>query len=156
MASDITVREAADSDAGEVIRLLAQLGHAQPGASAATRLEAFMGQGQHVIVAEAAGGPDSLLGAATLHITPVLHRPGPIGRMTAVVVDESARGKGIGRALVEAAERFLAERGCVLIEVTSNKKRADAHAFYERLGYASTSFRFAKALAGIAPPIERP
>jgi len=92
----------------------------------------------------AGGGSESLLGVLTLHITPVLHRAGPVGRLTMLVVDESARGEGIGRALVTAAEAYFAERGCALVEVTSNKRRTDAHAFYERLGYQGTSERFAK------------
>ena len=37
-----------------------------------------------------------------MHITPVMHRAGPIGRLTALVVDESERGRGIGKALVIA------------------------------------------------------
>ncbi|MGH7633904.1 MAG: GNAT family N-acetyltransferase [Gemmatimonadaceae bacterium] len=73
-------------------------------------------------------------------------RAGPIGRLTAVIVDEEARGKGVGRTLVAAAEAALRERGCAMIEITSNKKRIDAHAFYERLGYTATSFRFAKQI----------
>jgi GNAT superfamily N-acetyltransferase len=84
--------------------------------------------------------------SVTLHIMPVLHRPGPIGRLTAVIVDESVRRMGVGLALVAAAERVLEASGCALIEITSNKKRTDAHAFYERLGYTATSFRFAKTI----------
>lgn len=135
------------TDAAEVMRLLALLGHEQPAGDAGSRLAAFIKQGQHVLVAhQSAGSAGQLLGALTLHVTPVLHRRGPIGRLTAVVVDESARGKGVGRALVEAAEKFLAAQKCALIEVTSNKKRVDAHAFYESLGYTATSFRFAKTI----------
>jgi GNAT superfamily N-acetyltransferase len=149
MSDSIEVREATPTDGPEVMRLLALLGHAQPDGPVALRFDAFVEQDQHVLVAtRSPSGPSvPLLGAVTLHITPVLHRAGPIGRLTAVVVDESARGKGIGRALVEAAERFFAEHGCVMVELTSNKKRTDAHAFYERLGYTATSFRFAKPLA---------
>jgi GNAT superfamily N-acetyltransferase len=74
----------------------------------------------------------------------VLHRAGPVGRVTALVVEASSRGCGIGRALMEAAERWTAEQGCVLIEVTSNQRRVDAHRFYEKLGYERTSFRFSR------------
>ena len=44
------------------------------------------------------------------------------------------------------AEKRLAAKGCGLVEVTSNRKRLRAHAFYERLGYERTSYRFAKTL----------
>ena len=134
MTDAIEVREAALGDAAEVVRLLALLGHAQPVADAKTRLAAFLDQGQHVLVAaRTPAGPGSpLVGAVTLHITPVMHRVGPIGRLTAVVVDESVRGQGIGRALVAASEEFLFKLGCAMIEITSNKKRTDAHAFYEK------------------------
>ena len=148
MADTIGVREAGPADADEIIRLFTQLGHPQPEGSAASRLAAFYAAGDRVLVAESSQSirEGKLLGATTLHITPEIHRPGPIGRMTAVVVDESARGQGIGRVLIAAAERYFAERGCAMVEVTSNKKRIDAHRFYEQLGYTGTSFRFAKPL----------
>ncbi len=86
------------------------------------------------------------LGLVTIHVTPVLHRPTGFGRITAMVVTENARGLEVGRALVEEAERRLAARGCALIEVTSNQNRTPAHAFYERLGYEKSSYRFKKSL----------
>lgn len=146
VSDSIEVREAVLTDAPEVARLLALLGHATSPGTAEARFAAFRESGEHVLVATRAGsGP--LLGAVTLHVTPVMHRVGPIGRFTAVVVDGPSRGRGIGSTLVRAAEDFLRAQGCAMIEVTSNKKRTDAHAFYERLGYEATSFRFAKPVA---------
>jgi ribosomal protein S18 acetylase RimI-like enzyme len=149
MSEKIEVREARPADAGEIIRLFTQLGHPQPEQSAESRLAAFYDAGDRILVAENSRSMQErrLLGATTLHITPEIHRPGPIGRMTAVVVDEPARGRGIGRMLIEAAEKYFAEHGCAMVEVTSNKKRLDAHRFYEQLGYTGTSFRFAKELS---------
>lgn len=48
-----------------------------------------------------------LLGAITLHRMVVLHRAKPVGRITSLVVDPAARGRGLGRALVLAAEAAL-------------------------------------------------
>jgi GNAT superfamily N-acetyltransferase len=148
MTGSIEVREAVAADAAEVVRLLAQLGHPQPAGDPAARFADFLRQGERVLVAALAQSApgSSLTGAVTLHVMPVMHRAGPVGRLTAVIVDEGARGKGVGRALVAAAEVFLRERGCAMIEITSNKKRADAHAFYEGLGYTATSLRFAKQI----------
>jgi ribosomal protein S18 acetylase RimI-like enzyme len=77
----------------------------------------------------------------------VLHRPRPVGRISMFVIDECLRGRGIGAAMLAAAESRLAALGCGLVEVTSNMKRDRAHSFYERLGYERTSYRFAKTLA---------
>jgi ribosomal protein S18 acetylase RimI-like enzyme len=141
----LIVRDMISQDAAEVTRLLAELGYSWPVRDVAARIDAFHTNGERALVAQRAGS-SSLLGVLSLHITPVLHRAGPVGRLTMLVVDASARGTGIGRALVTAAEAYFAERGCVLVEVTSNKKRTDAHAFYERLGYRATSERFAKSI----------
>ena len=62
-----------------------------------------------------------------------------------LVVSEAMRGQGVGKALMGAVEARCAALGCVLVEVTSNMRREDAHRFYEGLGYERTSFRFAKA-----------
>lgn len=124
-------------------RLFAQLGYEIPVDVLAKRMTAFHEAGEMALVADDASSPGHLLGTATLHLTPVLHRAGPVGRVSALVVDETRRGQGIGRSLMRAAEQWAAERGCVLMEVTSNMRRADAHGFYEGLGYERTSFRFA-------------
>ena len=152
------VRPAAASDVAELRRLFAELGYPIDPAAIAQRFAALDAAGEVVLVAEesenagSVSAPSSLLGLAGLHATPVLHRAGPVGRVTALVVDPVARGRGVGRALMDAAERWAVARGCVLMEVTSNRRRTDAHAFYERLGYAATSFRFARDLA--EPPAD--
>lgn len=145
------IRFARASDVPELVRLFGELGYAIEPDVFAERWAAFDTAGQQALVAEDDSCPGQLFGVATLHATPVLHRTGPVGRVTALVVDTRVRGRGIGRALMEASERWAAERGCVLLEVTSNQRRVDAHTFYEGLGYERTSFRFART-----PRIEGP
>ena len=64
----------------------------------------------------------------------------------ALVVSPDARGRGVGRTLVRAAEQWAMERGCGQIMVTSAEHRADAHAFYPACGMQYTGRRFAKKL----------
>ncbi|HET9400921.1 MAG TPA: GNAT family N-acetyltransferase, partial [Candidatus Acidoferrales bacterium] len=52
-----------------------------------------------------------------------------------LVVDESCRGAGVGRQLMEFAERWAKKRGCRAVYLRSNVTRAAAHIFYERMGY---------------------
>ena len=53
-----------------------------------------------------------------------------------LVVDASSRGTGIGRALMNFAETRARKLGCSCVYLRTNVKRAAAHIFYERLGYA--------------------
>jgi GNAT superfamily N-acetyltransferase len=75
-----------------------------------------------------------------------IHRPAPVGRIPILVVTAKARGQDIGRMLVEAVEQWCARQGCAIVEVTSNDRRGEAHAFYRHLGYERTSLRFMKQL----------
>lgn len=52
-----------------------------------------------------------------------------------VVVSEMFRGKGIGRKLFEALDSFALERNCAYSILVSSDHRAEAHAFYEKMGY---------------------
>lgn len=137
-----SIREAELRDIPTLVSLIVALGYEVDKAALALRLGDLAAQGRPTLVAET----DRILGCVTLGMTPVLHRPRPVGRITMLVVAEDARGLGLGRLLVEAAEDRLREAGCGLIEVTSNLRRADAHAFYERLGYERTSYRFYRNL----------
>ena len=58
-------------------------------------------------------------------------------RLDEVVVDSSARGKGVGEALVKAALEIGRERGAQVAELQSGRgpQRAAAHRLYERLGF---------------------
>jgi GNAT superfamily N-acetyltransferase len=139
----LEIRGARAQDGLALSGLLAELGFPAAADVVAERLDALLAAGEVVLVAAREGEP---LGLLTVHVTPVLHRPAPVGRLTMLVVAERARGQGIGRTLVGAAERLLAARGCGLVEVTSHRRLTGAHAFYERLGYEMTSLRLAKVL----------
>jgi len=55
-----------------------------------------------------------------------------------LVVGESARGSGVGRRLVDAAEEWALMRGCGVMALRSNQLRIEARGFYEHLGYKVT------------------
>lgn len=137
------IRVAEPDDAASIARLFCELGHPASEEEVAARLGRFIQLGQEALVAEAEG---EVVGVTALSVMHALHRPAPVGRMSVLVVSEALRGRGIGRALVAAAETRLAERGCGLVEVTSNMRRTEAHGFYEGLGYERTSYRFFKKL----------
>jgi GNAT superfamily N-acetyltransferase len=138
------IRVADPADAGEIARLLTQLGHGTSAPDVAQRWADWAAAGNSALVAPRADG--TLAGVAVLHRMHVLHRPRPVGRVTALVVDLEARGEGLGRALVVAAEDACRAAGCGLMEITSHVRLADAHAFYAHLGYERTSLRFARDL----------
>ena len=138
------IREARPRDAAAIAALLTELGYEVSAVDVRRRLAAMGKAGEPALVADR----DGPIGCLSWHVTPVLHRPRPVGRITMIVVAETARGGGIGTALVEAAEARLRARGCGLLEVTSNVKRMRAHAFYQGLGFERTSYRFAKPLVG--------
>lgn len=60
----------------------------------------------------------------------------PRVEVSALVVDESYRGHGIGKALLVAAERWAIENQLLLVRIRSNLIRSDAHQFYQKQGYS--------------------
>lgn len=82
---------------------------------------------------------------ATVQITFIPGLPGNgawRGQLESVHVRQDQRGKGVGAELVNWAITRCRERGCSSVQLTSNKKRLDAHRFYERLGFVGTHAGF--------------
>lgn len=137
------IRDAKPADAPRLVELIRFLGHEIDEKSVRRNLSALKKTGETPLVATLGKDVVGLCGVAA---QAMIHREAPIGRISPLVVDEKAQGHGIGRLLVEAAERWCRERGCKLVEVTSNDRRTAAHAFYRHMGYERTSMRFAKTL----------
>lgn len=77
----------------------------------------------------------------------LLHRAGPVALLSALVVQARSRGRGVGRALVEAAEQQAAAWGCETLELTSRDDRHRTHRFYAGLGFESGSRKFVRPVA---------
>jgi GNAT superfamily N-acetyltransferase len=89
-----------------------------------------------LIVCESGG---ELLGMLQITFIPYLTY---IGNWRALIegvrVSSSQRGKGIGGKLFEWAIERAKEKGCLIVQLTSDKKRPDAIRFYEQLGFKAS------------------
>ena len=58
-----------------------------------------------------------------------------IAQVEGVRVDRSMRGEGIGEEMMKFVIAKSRERGCKQLQLKTDKRRFDAHRFYERLGF---------------------
>jgi GNAT superfamily N-acetyltransferase len=144
----VVIRDARPEDCDRIAVLLTQLGYPADGREVADRLGYWLeDRFSRVLVADDAG---SVGGCLSVHAIPYLERTGRWARIESLVVDQVVRAAGVGRLLVTAAEDTARNWGCLGMEVTSSRSRVDAHAFYQRLGYADVctrSGRFFKDLS---------
>lgn len=87
-------------------------------------------QGNRILVARVDG---DIVGALTLVVFPI-----PTGLrawIEDVVVDQSARGRGVGAALTQEAVRLARADGARTVDLTSRPSRESANRLYERLGF---------------------
>lgn len=71
-----------------------------------------------------------------------LHHCGKVAEIHELFVLPAFRSSGVGRVAVEFARTFAREKGCVMIELSSNIKRTEAHRFYQANGFKHTHTRF--------------
>jgi GNAT superfamily N-acetyltransferase len=142
--SEVAVRDARPSDAQAIAVLLGELGYPAEAAQVKRRLERIADNpSSRLFVAEVNG---EIAGLGGLHVLPVVYDDELDCMLTAMVVGAEHRRQGIGADLVDAVEREARSRGCRRLVLGSADRRADAHAFYETLGFEATGRRFVKAL----------
>ena len=141
----VEIRTARPVDGDTLAGLFAQLGYDEAGGGLAQRLDATLADPAATVLVATINS--RVVGAARLHVLPVMHQPGGWCRVTALVVDAAHRRAGVGGALMDAAEGWARAAGCSRIEATSAETRQDAHRFYLTRGYRHTSRHFLKRFA---------
>ena len=144
MTAEIAIRDAILEDSASIANLLDELGYPSLPDGVRQRLARLLHrEDSRVFVAERSA---KVLGVLGLHRVPVLTSINDVAMIVALVVTTKARRTGVGRTLLARAEDEARVWRCGRIIVTSAERRAEAHAFYEQVGYPYTGRRFAKSL----------
>jgi len=124
------VTEATDELVEAFTRLLPQLSPGRAGPTIGELAAVVSAPGTKLLVARDGG---DVVGTLTL----LLYRipTGLRGWIHDVVVDESARGRGVGAALVDEALRLAEAAGVASVHLTARAHREAAHRMYRRLGF---------------------
>jgi GNAT superfamily N-acetyltransferase len=137
-----TLRRATGADVRAIVELIAtdQIGATRDGGDLTPYERAFAAidadPAQLLVVAD---DGDAVAGTLQLTFIPGLARRGALrAQVEAVRVRADLRGCGLGQALVAWAIDEARRRGCALVQLTSDKRREEAHRFYGRLGFAAT------------------
>jgi len=141
----MTIRHAAPTDATALIQLIDELGYTITKDELTANLHMYEKVQGFVFVAVE---DERVVGFISGLFIPLFHAPGPMFRITALCVQASQRGSGIGSSLLQRIEEICKKKECNYIEVTSGPTREkDAHNFYESHGYLKyKGKRFTKRL----------
>ena len=128
----LSIRRMRSEDAAPVAALTTQLGYPATEDVIRRRIDLITNRPDASLFVAAQG--DTVVG--WLHVQAMCSLENdPRGEIWGLVVSERARGTGVGRRLVEAAEQWAVVRGLGVMSLRSNQLRTDAHKFYEHLGY---------------------
>ena len=129
----IQVRRATLRDAERLAELSSQLGYPSTPEAIKRRLRRISNDAEHFVrVAELESG--RVVG--WIHAcASYLIESNPRAEIGGLVVEETCRGSGVGRLLMQHAEDWAGSKRLEAVYLRSNVIRKDAHRFYERLGY---------------------
>lgn len=112
-------------------RLIPQLSKSSPPPSKAELQAIADHEACFLLIAREGDGP--ILGSLTLVVFPI---PTAVRAwIEDVVVDDAARGKGVGELLNRRALEISAEHGAKTVDLTSRPSREAANRLYQRIGF---------------------
>ncbi|GEM83111.1 MAG: acetyltransferase [Meiothermus sp.] len=139
------IRRANRADLPEIVRLLADdpLGQTREAFTSPLpesyyrAFEAIEADPNQFLAVVEQGG--RIVGTFQLSFIPGLSRQGAWrAQVEAVRIDHALRNQGLGRVVMEWVIEYARQRGCALVQLTSDKSRKDALRFYQRLGFISS------------------
>ena len=142
----LALRRAAAEDVPSIVDLLAadQLGATRDGVTTDEDLQPYLdafdvidADPAHLRLVATDGA--QVLATMQLSLLPGLARRGALrAQIEAMCVRHDYRSRGLGAVLFEWAIEEARRRNCALVQLTTDKSRADAHRFYERLGFVAS------------------
>jgi ribosomal protein S18 acetylase RimI-like enzyme len=136
--SEIEVRRAGLEDAPEIARLLhdfnAEFEEPSPGVGALTEYSRRLLEAGEMTVLLAGEGPD---GIALVRFRPSVWTGEPEAHLQELYVVPALRGRGIGRALLEATIAAARAAGATGIDLNTGETDTAARALYESTGFTN-------------------
>ena len=139
----VLIRAAESKDIPALKTLFLQLGYQTETAILAQRITEPQSM-MHTLVAEA---ENTVCGVVVINFILPVHENRLWALISALVIEESSRGSGIGQQLPHAAEPPARNKQGAHIELPSSKKKIKAHQFYKKTGYKEVRNRFVKHLS---------
>jgi ribosomal protein S18 acetylase RimI-like enzyme len=136
--SEISIRRAGPEDAPEIARLLhdfnTEYSEPTPGVEALTKYSRQLLEKGEMTVLLAGQGPD---GISLIRFRPCVWTGGPEAHLQELYVVPPLRGRGIGRALLEATIAVARETGATGLDLNTGETDTAARALYESAGFTN-------------------
>ena len=142
MEENYRIRKAELSDAASVKRLLEELENRVFDQGIFDRIYAEYLHTPLTLMQVAVHGEDEIVGFISCKGQSLLHHEGLVFEIQELIVTASHQGRGVGHQLIASLKPELAQLGAKSLEVTSNKKRKEAHAFYQSVGFLNSHEKF--------------
>jgi GNAT superfamily N-acetyltransferase len=139
-----TIRDAREGDFDGILRLFGQLWPERT--LVASKLRDVFRRGlasdrqAYLCATDGEAGP--VVGFGSITVLNSFSQQGPIANIDELVVDEGWRGRGVGTELLERLIGRARQLGCGRIDLHSQFRRTEAHAFYERRGFERRAYFF--------------
>ncbi len=142
MKGEFLIRRGTLEDAREILSLLEELENRQFNPIVFQQiLEGYL-INSNIILLVIENSTKSVLGFLSAIGQNLLHHEGMVYEIQELIVTASYQGRGLGSLLIEALQSELKDKDVKSIEVTSNKRRKEAHAFYEAMGFKNSHEKF--------------
>ncbi|ODS82385.1 MAG: hypothetical protein ABS46_09115 [Cytophagaceae bacterium SCN 52-12] len=142
---EITVRRALPEDEEVFYRLncgLSEKELSRHGFSAAFRENIALPNACYL----AADKNGEIIGMGSCHVQRHLHHAAPVAEILELYVVPGHRSTGAGAVLLESLTEFAKSKNAVQLELSTHKRRVDAHRFYAREGFEYSHFKWVKVL----------